>query len=115
MERPVDKDIIHLGAATNLKHQKDAVLLLHNRGGKKSLDFCHDEVEKLNVSLQWFLVLPYLIFFFKRLNSFFKKKKKKHCPISLLLFLFISWPCHLACRILVWKCGVLTTELPGNS
>ena len=76
MERPVDKDIIHLGAATNLKHQKDAVLLLHNRGGKKSLDFCHDEVEKLNVSLQWFLVLPYLIFFFKRLNSFFKKKKK---------------------------------------
>ena len=73
MERPVDKDIIHLGAATNLKHQKDAVLLLHNGGGKKSLDVCHDEVEKLNVSLQWFLVLPYLIFFLKVKFLFFLK------------------------------------------
>ena len=71
MERPVDKDVIHLGAATNLKHQKDAVLLLHNGGGKKSLDVCHDEVEKLNVSLQWFLVLPYLIFFLKVKFLFF--------------------------------------------
>lgn len=62
MEIPVDKDITHLGAAINHKHQKDVVFLLHNRDGKKSLDFCHDEVGKLNVSLQWFLVLPYPIF-----------------------------------------------------